>query len=71
MADLLAVALGLGGFIGAAWLLGLGPLARDHWHFVGHRVPGECCGETCPHHRPGCYHPTSPGGSAVTTTKEI
>lgn len=29
---------------------------RDHWHFMGHRVPGVCCGPRCPHHRPGCYH---------------
>ncbi len=35
------------------WHFG-GDIARDHWHFVGHREPGVCCGERCPHHRPGC-----------------
>lgn len=26
-------------------------IIRDHWHFLGHRVPGACCGNRCPHHR--------------------
>lgn len=26
-------------------------IVLTHWHFVGHRVPGACCGDKCPHHQ--------------------